>query len=278
MRIQSSRTGPPAHGQVTRDIMVKPTPAVKGMVPPEVHANLSWLDCKGAFVSGQHSNDKDADKLTMDFDEWQTCLALCGHIKYEEVEEMSLLQRVEAIFCNYFGEKDEHAIISAALYPPVERFDPSAAAASSEEGGFVREWAKMDLSHVFGFPVWEQGVFEIFNASSEELKSIYQMYAKSGTAGSASANAALTMQQTELQNLALDCQLSSEAFSMTRVMCVSWFRSADLALPARCSAARNRLHRSHSQRSGSRRVSAAISSSAPTRWTARSKRPQQTGA
>ena len=58
--------------KVTKDIMVKPTPAVKGSVPPDVHSNLSWLDCKGAFISGQKLDDKDskvADSQTMSFDE-----------------------------------------------------------------------------------------------------------------------------------------------------------------------------------------------------------------
>ena len=74
-------------------------------------------------------------------------------------------------------------------------------------------------------PTWEKEVFDLFDGSFGELKSIFDQYAKSGTAGSASAGAAMTMQQTELQNLALDCQLSSEQFSMTRV--INIFKRAD---------------------------------------------------
>ena len=36
---------------------------------------------------------------------------------------MPLAMRVESIIANYLGEKDEHAVISEALYPPLVRFD-----------------------------------------------------------------------------------------------------------------------------------------------------------
>ena len=110
---------------VTKDIIVKPTPAVTGALPPPVKSNLSWLDCKGAFVTAQDKDMQGADNNTVTFDEFVICLALCGHIKYEELEEMSLSTRVAGIFANYLGEKDEHAVISEFLFPPLERFDPS---------------------------------------------------------------------------------------------------------------------------------------------------------
>ena len=39
--------------KVTRDVVVKPTPAVTGQPMETVHSNLSWLDAKGAFVAGR---------------------------------------------------------------------------------------------------------------------------------------------------------------------------------------------------------------------------------
>ena len=152
---------------------------------------------------------------------------------------MSLLQRVEAIFANYLGEKDEHAVISAAMYPPVERFDAAASSGDSKSPCAVT-WAKMDLSHVFGFPTWEEGVYSAFSKSYDEIVSIFNMYAKSGTAGASSASKAMTMQQTELQNLALDCSLSNEKFSKTRV--INIFKRADqVDATAKASAADKRV-------------------------------------
>lgn len=81
----------------------------------------------------------------------------------------------------------------------------------------LQAWKRMNLSHVFGFPVWEKAVFTLLHKSFAELTSIFTHYAKSGSAGSSSAHGALTMQQTELTNLALDCALATETFPMARV-------------------------------------------------------------
>ena len=59
----------------------------------------------------------------------------------------------------------------------------------------------------------------------EQLRSIFDYYAKSGTAGSSSAGALLTMQQSELQTLAIDVGLTTDKFSMTRV--INIFKRAD---------------------------------------------------
>ena len=68
-----------------------------------------------------HSKQATADtQFALDFDEFVLCLALCGHIKYERVVEMSLAQRVLGIICNYLGEKDERAVITEAVVVPQE--------------------------------------------------------------------------------------------------------------------------------------------------------------
>eukprot|EP00966_Prymnesium_polylepis_P147009 3395466-Prymnesium_polylepis.1 len=77
------------HRGVAKECTVRPTPAVQGELLANVHSNLSWLDAKNAFVTCQAADDTD-DKLTVTFDEFVMCLALCGHLKYEEVEQMTL--------------------------------------------------------------------------------------------------------------------------------------------------------------------------------------------
>ena len=47
--------------KVTKDIMVDPTPIVKGMALPKRHSNLSWLDAKGAFVTCQQKDGASSD-------------------------------------------------------------------------------------------------------------------------------------------------------------------------------------------------------------------------
>ena len=63
----------------------------------------------------------------------------------------------------------------------------------------------MDLYHVYGFPTWEEQAFKLVQNHFDELVSIFTEYAKTGSAGSGSAKALMTMQSTELTNLALDC-------------------------------------------------------------------------
>ena len=99
---------------------------------------------------------------------------------------MSLAQRVEGVIANYLGEKDEHAVITEAVAPPMVRFDPSTSGANPK---FLAHWAKVDLSHVCGFPMWEADVFGLLSAAYDELNSIFNHYAKSGSAGAVSANA-----------------------------------------------------------------------------------------
>merc|ERR1719310_1777952 len=125
--------------KVTKDVMVDPTPIVKGMTLPQRHSNLSWLDAKGAFVTGQSQAASSDGSAVVDFEEFLVVLGLCGQIKYEEVTEMSLAQRVDGVICNYLGEKDEHAVITEAVAPPMERFD---AASSGADRKFLAAWAK----------------------------------------------------------------------------------------------------------------------------------------
>ena len=69
----------------------------------------------------------------------------------------------------------------------------------------------------FGFPTFEEVIFTSIAASYDELQSIFTYDAKSGTAGATSADQAMTIQQTELGNLALDIGILSESFNMTHI-------------------------------------------------------------
>ncbi len=143
---------------------------------------------------------------------------------------MSLADRVEGIIRNFLQEEDEHKVISKYCYPPLPRYDTSLAQplegeSQADLNTFIMFWNQMDLSHVYGFPLWEEGVFHLLHANFEQLRSIFDYYAKSGTAGSSSTGALLTLQQTELQTLAIDVGLNSAKFSMTRV--INIFKRAD---------------------------------------------------
>ena len=215
--------------RVQRDIRVTPVPAFRGMTPPEVHTSLSALDVKGAFVACQGAEHGEEGAPTIDFEAFLVCLALCGHVKYEEVEQMSLAQRVAGIVANFLGEKDEQQVLTEVLAPRVERLSTAGVVAlpgmdAAVHALFMRVWAKMDLGQLYGFPLWEKAVFMLLHRSFPELHSIFVTYSKRDDSGSATALE--TMQQTELVDLALDCGLATAAFPMARVQLV--FARADL--------------------------------------------------
>ena len=60
---------------------------------------------------------------------------------------------------------------------------------------WLSAWAKMDLSDVHGWPLWESEVFATMAGAYEELLSIFIHYSKCGQAGHGSAEATFTMQR-----------------------------------------------------------------------------------
>ena len=73
-------------------------------------------------------------------------------------------------------------------------------------------WSRMNISHVFGFPLWEAEVASVLRSSFGELISIFAFYGRSGTAGFTSTSGAQTLQQTELITMAHDCGLETPEY------------------------------------------------------------------
>ena len=210
---------------IIRDQMVTPKSAVVGQELPQVHLNLSLLDAKAAFVTAQKEEaNQGKAKGWLDFDEFVTCLALCGHVKYEEIKEMSLAQRVSGVMENYLGQKDECAIVTAAVVPQIERFSIAGASPLpgqplAEHSLFIETWKALDLSSVAGFPAWEADVFRLLQPVFGDVSRIFYTYAKGIGAGAAAQTAELsdTMQENELASLVRDTGLATEAFPIARI-------------------------------------------------------------
>ena len=208
---------------VARDVSVAPKSPVKGVTLPEVKVSLSLIDCKGAFVSAQRI-EKSNSNTTVNFEEFLTCLAMCGTIKYAGVKDasdkpMPLAMMVDGILSNFMGDADEAKVVQK-LFPPPPRFNPAVNLVPGKAApppSFMAAWGKMDLSHLWGFPMFEAGVFDILNDNFAELNSIFSQYAKSGTAGSANMTALMTIQSTEFTTFALDCGLMTDDFSTARI-------------------------------------------------------------
>ena len=130
------------------------------------------------------------------------------------------------LWANFLGEKDDKAVVSVAVKASasaaVPRIDMSQVQglpgqSAAEHDKWMGAWRKMDLSHVDGFPVWEEEVFGILQSSFTDLYSIFAYYAgdAAGLGGDWSAE---TLQQTELVDLVLDTGLATKTFPMTMIV------------------------------------------------------------
>ena len=94
---------------VAKEASVTPVSPVKGVVIPAIKCSLSLIDCKGAFVSSQKVEKNNAND-TINLDEFVTCLALCGTIKYAEAKGPEILFGINAVVsqynsCNFVAER-----------------------------------------------------------------------------------------------------------------------------------------------------------------------------
>ena len=80
--------------------------------------------------------------------------------------------------------RDEQAVIDDHCVPPPPRYDfkglakPLKGQEEKEHQRLIDTYAKMDLNHVFGFPLWEQEAFGVLQRTFPELVSIFTEYAK----------------------------------------------------------------------------------------------------
>ena len=111
------------------------------------------------------------------------------------------------------------AALKARLAGKIVRFVPDERP-TSELARVPRQfrqcWARMELSSTHGWPLWEAEVYGLLAESFAEIHSIFSYYGRSGAAGGTSASAALTLQSSELTNLALDIELAHKNFPMVR--------------------------------------------------------------
>jgi len=184
---------------------VKGKPKVTGDAAADVELSLSALDCESAFTLCQDGAHGDAANDTIEFDEFLLCLSMCGAFKYSsDGAGMAIGDRVEAIIQEYTGKSSAEAALIAAA-PKAERYDPSGSGADPK---FLKEWSKMDLQYLQGFPVWEKDVFDVMAAGFDDLTALFTYYA-GDTPG---------MQQAELVDLALDNCLPTKKFTITMII------------------------------------------------------------
>ena len=233
-----------------KDVTLAPRPPIVGMAVEKVHLNLSALDIKGAFVAAQDvdvtggaggvfkqgENKKPTDALTMGnanhqigFEEFLNALALCGHIKYAEVKDSTMAQRVQGAVDNYLGTRSEREVISNILFPPPPRSKiadtagPLPGQHADMHAMFLSTWKEAMRAclevDVMGFPAWEEDVFKLVQEHYHELSAIFSHYSQSIAGGSLQKSTLLTvtLQDNELASFCRDAGLLTEQFTIARV-------------------------------------------------------------
>ena len=175
-----------------------------------------------------------AQTSLLDFDEYGKLIAFCGLNMFRSVERLPPHEKVEVFirtmtaavpeldYRDYVIRDRLNHAVKYAFSKGLVRFDVAKDLATPEEKAISDVpdwngmWAKMDLSDVHGWPLWEKEVYLLLGAAFDELASIFAYYSKSGGVGT-SANSAFVLQQAEVTNFALDCGLATKEFMMSRI-------------------------------------------------------------
>ena len=224
-----------------------------------------------AVISGGEMSAATAGAVTsMDFKEYQRCLAFCAMTLLRNCAEFSAADRTPqrdrtldqqtgsqagprlacnshvgaspwpgiAVFLELYLDESMNLSTAESMRTPTDaiagalkvrlaskiaRFvPPDERRPASERTCVPRQfrqcWARMELSSTHGWPLWEAEVYGLLAESFSEIHAIFCYYGRSGstTAGGSSASAALTLQRSEMANLAFEIELAHKNFPMVR--------------------------------------------------------------
>ncbi len=218
---------------------------IRGNPDINVYYELSRLDAERAFIEAQDREQAILAMLTgdkqllsqsslLDLAEYKKLVALCGLNMFRTVERLPPEEKVECFvrtmtaavpeldYRDYVIRDRLNHAVSHAFAKGLVRFDPDKDLSTPDEKAVYAVpdwnsmWKKMDLSDCHGWPLWEKEVYLLLGAAFDELASIFAYYSKSGGVGT-SAESAFVLQQAEVTNFALDCDLATKDFMMTRI-------------------------------------------------------------
>ena len=186
-----------------------------------IKVRLSIPTCKAAFMDSQNAEqlgvgqaDSTSEQAVLDFDEWLECLARIACSKYSAIKQMDSAAKVKAFLQNFFGEMSEEDCMRTSTYIRAVRYDlgdsvPLKDESPEEHAAFLAEFKQLDLSGLYGFPLWEAEVHDLLHANFRELASIFRGYCKSLGEGS-SDESAKTMDLEEFHDFVIDVGLETK--------------------------------------------------------------------
>ena len=204
---------------------------------------LSLAQCRWNFLRSQSVDQLEvgdvdpakSDAATLDFNEFQECIARTAVNKYSQLMEvhlpshgrvaMTMADAVRAFIRNILCEDVEEVSVYEMTIIKADRFDwkkysrcPTGMDPKQHKL-FTQCWDKMPLMDVHGFPLWEKGVHDVLLAHFPALTRIFSHYTK-GISGIDSAADALEMELGEFHDFVKDAKLETKLINFTTMTTV----------------------------------------------------------
>ena len=185
--------------------------------------SLSLPQAKFAFISSQSLDQlsvgqaKDTDAMTtLEFDEFKECIARCALDKYKPIRQMSAAVMITSFCKNLLGEVNTEECMNTATLIKAERYNWKRHSQTlpgqslKEQKRWLEVWQRLELTDMYYFPLWEQGVHDLLQKHFSELSLIFLAYCRS-LLGSASAEDAMEMEMSEFKDFVDECGLETKA-------------------------------------------------------------------
>ena len=151
---------------------------------------------------------------TLDYAEFEECLARCALDKYKSVKGMREPAMITAFVANLLGEETTEESMNTATLITHPRF-AWRREAQPLDGQQLREfkrwlgvWQRLELSDLYYFPIWEKEVHDLLQTHFHSLSLIFLAYSRS-ILGSDTAEDATEMEMAEFYDFVSECRLET---------------------------------------------------------------------
>ena len=213
---------------------------VLARVQIEMSAKLSIPQCRWNFLRSQAVEDlgigeteESADFATLDFHELQECIARCAVNMFDAAMHQWLPSHQRYVFDRagavraflrvLLWEASVEQVLWEAALIEAPRFDLSTVPSTPLQGQTQTEfdlfrecWAKMPLMDIYGYPLWERGVYETVRDNFAPLMRVFSHYSK-GVSGIDSAADAPEMELEEFHDFVKDAKSRRASCASTPV-------------------------------------------------------------
>lgn len=131
---------------------------------------------------------------------------------------MSKGAAVKGFLQNFFGEMSEEEVLTEGTYIRAPRFDwrndskPLDYMSMEDHEEWLHIFSMLQLSMLYGFPLWEREVHDLLQAAFEELRAIFRSYCRGGRMKE-EADEALVMEMEEFHDFVTDCHLETRHYT-----------------------------------------------------------------